>query len=110
MLKLDPEHPRLVSAIQGLGELRLAQRRLAEAEELLRSALGMRRRRYGTSHPLIAVVLLPLGKCLVAEGRIAEAETVWREALPMAIAGQRPRLEARLRAELASISRARSAG
>ncbi len=58
-------HSRIATALQGIGQLRLAQGRVAEAEALLREALEMRRQRVGSNHSEIAELLLPLAHCLV---------------------------------------------
>ncbi len=57
-----------------LGEALVAEKRFEEAESLLREALGIQERIYGSSHPHVANVLNEL--CIVALGRnrLQEAE------------------------------------
>jgi hypothetical protein len=53
--QLDPNHDELLMSVNNLGLVRLAQRRYAEAERLLREAEAKRRRWYPEGHPRLAV-------------------------------------------------------
>ena len=58
-----------------------ASDRLAEAEPLLRRALAIDEKRYGSQHPEVATVLNNLAHLLQATNRPAEAEPLMRQAL-----------------------------
>jgi len=56
------------------------QGRLAEAEPLMREALGGRRHQLGDSHPDTLISINNLAVFLKAQGKLAEAEPLMREA------------------------------
>ena len=58
-----------------------AQNRLAEAEPLMRQALGINEASYGSGHPNVATSLNNLAQLLKATNRLGEAEPLMRRAL-----------------------------
>jgi hypothetical protein len=90
---LGPEHPgtlttmgNLAACLNGQG-LALAveglegQGKLAEAEEMLREVLGVKRRVLGPEHPDTLEAMHNLGCPLSGQGKHAEAEQMFREVL-----------------------------
>jgi hypothetical protein len=77
---LGPKHTRTIDTLDGLGRSRVAQRRYAEAEPLLREAVEARRqsmpddfRRFGSE--------VTLGISLAGQGKYAEAEPLMTNGL-----------------------------
>lgn len=80
---LDPEHPRLLNSLGGLGTMLLRRQRLAEAEPLLAEALELNRRFYGPDHPAVAAALQPYARLLAEKGALDRAERYYLEALDL---------------------------
>lgn len=70
------DHPSLAGRFQLLGGVRLAQRRLPEAEELFRRALALYRSALPPTHFSIAEAELALAETLLLAGRSGEAAAV----------------------------------
>lgn len=74
----QPDHQRLVSALNGLARL-LGQRGATdEAETLLREVVVIRERAYGPEHRSVSAALAHLGRLLRETGRLAGAESTYR--------------------------------
>ena len=73
----------IATAIDGLGQLRLAQRNFPESESLLGQALAMRRETLGTTNYFVTLSLNNLAQVQGVQGRLAEAESALREALAL---------------------------
>jgi tetratricopeptide (TPR) repeat protein len=67
--------------LNNLATVVAARGRLAEAEDLFREAIAIKRRTLGSDHPEVANSLSGLASALLGQGKLAEAETSVREAL-----------------------------
>jgi sulfonate transport system substrate-binding protein len=67
------EHPAVASSLGNLGELRLRQDQLAEAEAMLRQALAMREKLLGPDHPATAASRAALAHGLLRQRQQAAA-------------------------------------
>jgi serine/threonine-protein kinase len=77
---LDPGHPEIGGALNVMGGLRLRQNRHAEAEQMIREALGILRTTMG-EHTDVATALNNLGSSLESQGKLEEAGAAYRESL-----------------------------
>ncbi|MBK8477878.1 MAG: tetratricopeptide repeat protein [Opitutaceae bacterium] len=79
-----------------LGRIYLALNRPEQAEIMLQTSLGIRRRIFGSEHPVLVKTLTDLGVVLFVQGKQAETEACLQEALIMArrIYGEDSRTEA----------------
>jgi serine/threonine-protein kinase len=77
---LEPGHPEIGGALNVMGGLRLRQNRHAEAEQLIREALGILRPTMG-EHTDVATALNNLGSSLESQGKLDEAGAAYRESL-----------------------------
>jgi len=78
---LGEDHPESIRLLLEMGELRVAQGKLADAEAVLRDALARARRSLGEDHPTTLSCISDLGATLHYQGHLAEAEALYREAL-----------------------------
>jgi serine/threonine-protein kinase len=76
-----PTHPEVAASLFELGELRVWQGHLGNAEDLHREALDIRRSTLAARDPLVAASLNGLGVVVAERGRYDEAEVLFREAL-----------------------------
>jgi tetratricopeptide (TPR) repeat protein len=67
--------------LNNLAQLLQATNRLAEAEPLMRRALEIDEKSYGSDHPNVAIRLNNLAQLLQDTNRLAEAEPLMRRAL-----------------------------
>ena len=77
----EPQGLGLAESQSNLAILLSIQSQFAEAEQLFRSALGLRREAFGGEHPAVADSLNDLAVMLGIQGRYAEAEPLVRDAL-----------------------------
>jgi hypothetical protein len=87
------------TSLNNLAGLYLAQRRLAEAEPLLRRALAIAEKALGSEHPNVGKSLSNLAKLHLDQGRLAEAEPLVRRSLAIlakALGPDHPELAASL--------------
>jgi len=75
------EHPDIAIQLNNLAYLYRAAGRLADAEPLLKEALGITERALGREHPDIAISLNSLARLYRASGRYAEAASALKEAI-----------------------------
>ena len=77
----NPHHPDIAATRANLGALLKAQRRLAEAEPFLRSALEGRERSLGPGHPDTIKSMVMLGDLLRLRGQTGDAEAIFLRSL-----------------------------
>jgi tetratricopeptide (TPR) repeat protein len=76
---LAENHPHRSGALLLLGELKMAQGELEQAEPLLRECLARRQADLPAGHRLIAYAQSMLGECLIGRGELDEAEQLLSE-------------------------------
>jgi tetratricopeptide (TPR) repeat protein len=76
---LGDDHPDTIGAIYNYGALLRKQGKHAEAEPLLRLAVGRRRRIFGEDHPGTLNATAGLAYALMGQGKLAEAEPLFAE-------------------------------
>ena len=78
---LGPEHPEVAAALGNLGEVRVAQRRFDEADQLLRRALAIQVKVFGPDDAKVAPTYRRLGELARRTGHRAEGEKYLRASL-----------------------------
>ncbi|HEX5746615.1 MAG TPA: tetratricopeptide repeat protein [Archangium sp.] len=78
---LGGSHPDVASCLDLMGELRMRQRELAQAEPLLRRALAIREAALGKNHPDVAQTLHKLGNVYLFQALYGQAEPLYQRAL-----------------------------
>lgn len=76
-----PDHPAIARYIEGIANLRMHQRRPAEAADLYREVVTIDERTKGSEHPMVAINLSNLGAALDEVGRHDEARAAVQRAL-----------------------------
>jgi tetratricopeptide (TPR) repeat protein len=76
-----PRHPETAIALTNLGNVLLAQGRLAEAERLQRNALAILEAALGKDHPRLGIVCANLAEVLRAKGDSVSAKALFRRTL-----------------------------
>ena len=71
------------STLDNLGLVLNDQRRLDEAEAVIREALAIQRKVFGEEHPDVSDSLFNLGAVLQGRGKLLEAEAAFRDSLAM---------------------------
>ncbi len=79
---IDPEHPLVARMLTGISRSNLALGQVDEAEDSIRRALTIFRRKLPADHWRIAYAQSVLGACLTKRGRFREAELLLVEAFP----------------------------
>jgi len=79
--KYPAQFAQTLTMMSNLGSILFDERRIGEAESLLRDVLSQRRRVLGEKHPQVAISMTRLARVLSAEGHYQEAEQLYREAL-----------------------------
>jgi tetratricopeptide (TPR) repeat protein len=77
----EGEFPEVANILHRRAQIRLEQRKYAEAEHLARQAVDMHRRLHGSDHRETAWALNFLGQALYRQDKLPEAEAALREAL-----------------------------
>ncbi len=76
-----PDHPDILTYMDNLAVVYLAQRRYDEAESLLKDLLEIREKTLGPDHPDVATTLNTLGGLYNVHGRFADAEPLLKRTL-----------------------------
>jgi len=79
--RFGPEHRSTATGLNNVGHFLRVTNRLAEAEPLMRRALGINEASYGPEHPNVATSLNNLAHLLQVTNRLTEAEPLMRRAL-----------------------------
>lgn len=79
--KINPQinHPNMATITENLGYVLKEQKKYAEAEEMYRTSLKIRRKIYGNNHVNVANTLNNLSVLLTKQGRLEEAEKFIKE-------------------------------
>ena len=85
-----PKHPETAIAMNNLGNVLLAQRRIGEAERLQRDALAILEAALGRDHPRVGVSCTNLGEVLRAKGDSTAAKALYRRTLAIDIKAYGP--------------------
>lgn len=92
---IDPQHPRVAASLKDLGRLYLFEGRYAEAETILKQALGLRQAELAEDAPAIGQSLNLLAQLYMVQGRYGESEPARLQAKQIfekAYPGDDPRL------------------